>query len=177
MGERLNSTRKDPFVMFTFTKGEDARDALLELPCIHVASDSKKLICTERLIFGYYAIENVYEAILCGDALTIDLWEHAKASFSKHGGQRKNDLAPARHAASTPKAQVAQPEKVVFVTEQRNPGMGGTAIYRVHRGPDEQSAMAWLQQNPVTQNLLYLVVETPDGNFCRDLMGIYKEDA
>lgn len=176
MGERLNSTRKDPFVMFTFKKEEEARNGLLGIPCIHVASDSQKLICTERLIFGYYAIEDVYEAILCGDALTVELWEQAKASFSTYGGEKKNDLAPTRHEARAPKAQAAHPEQVVYVKEERKSGMGGTAIYRVYKGPDEQSAMAFLQQNPVTQNLLYLVVETPEGNFCRDAMGIYKED-
>ena len=58
----------------------------------------------------------------------------------------------------------------------RRAGMAGTAIYRIYKGPDEQSAMAFLKENPVTQELLYLVVETPEGNFCRDLMGVYKED-
>ena len=177
MVERLNSSRKDPFVMFTFTKADDARSALLELPCIRIASDSQKLICTERLIFGYYAAEDVYEAILCGDALTFELWEQAKASFSKHGGKEKNEQAPTRLAANAQKVQAAQPANVVFVREDRKPGLGGTNTYRVHEGPDEQSAMAWLQKNPVTQDLLYLVVETPEGNFCRDVNGIYKEDA
>ncbi len=176
MGERMNSTRKDPFVMFTFKDKEFAEAALLELPCIQVASDSKKLICTERLIFGYYAIEDVYEAILCGDALTIELFDQAKASFSKYGGEMKNELAPTQHATITPKTQASQSEKVVYVREDRQSGIGGTAIYRVHKGPDEQSAMAFLKENPVTQDLLYLVVETPEGNFCRDKMGIYKED-
>lgn len=175
MGERMNSSRKDPFVMFTFRDKEFAEAALLELPCIQVAADSKKLICTERLIFGYYAIEDVYEAILCGDALTIELWEQAKTSFSKYGGEMKNELAPTWHATVTPKAQPVQPGKVVYVREDRQTGMGGTAIYRVYKGPDEQTAMAFLKENPVTQDLLYLVVETPEGNFCRDKMGTYKE--
>jgi hypothetical protein len=109
--------------------------------------------------------------------LTVELWEQAKASFSKHGGEKKNELAPTRHAGSAPKAQAARLEKVVYMKEERKSGMGGTATYRVYKGPDEQSAMAFLQQNPVTQNLLYLVVETPEGNFCRDAMGIYREDS
>jgi len=176
MGERMNLTRKDPFVMFTFKEKEFAEAALLELPCIQVAADSKKLICTERLIFGYYAIDDVYEAIICGDALTVELWEQVRASFLKYGGEMKNELAPTRHATVTPKTQAAQPEKVVYIREDRQTGMGGTAIYRVYKGPDEQTAMAFLKENPVTQDLLYLVVETPEGNFCRDKMGTYKED-
>lgn len=175
MGERMNSSRKDPFVMFTFKEKEFAEAALLELPCIQVARDSKKMICTERLIFGYYAIEDVYEAIICGDALTIELWEQARASFLKYGGELKNELAPTRHATATPKTQAAQPEKIVYIREDRQTDMGGTAIYRVYKGPDEQTAMAFLKENPVTQDLLYLVIETPEGNFCRDKMGTYKE--
>jgi hypothetical protein len=176
MGERINSTRKDPFVMFTFKDREFAQAALLELPCIHVAKDSQKLICTERLIFGYYSIEDLYEAILCGDALTVELWEQTRASFSKYGGAMKSELAPTRHATITPKTAAAEPQKVFYVKEDHKTGIGGTAIYRIYKGADEQSAMAFLKDNPVTQNLLYLVVETPEGNFCRDKMGIYKED-
>ncbi len=176
MGERLNSTRKDPFVMFTFSKTEDARKALLDLPCIHLARDSNKLICTEPLIFGYYEIEGMHEAVLGGADLTHDLWEQARASFTKHGGTRKNDQEPEKPRAAAPPRKAAQPENIVFLREEPKHGMGGTAIYRIHKGTDKESALAFLKQNPVTQQLLYLVVETPDGNYCRDIQGIYKED-
>lgn len=171
-GGRMAMTRKDPFVMFTFTNGKDARAALLELPCIHIAEDSKGLICTERLIYGYYDIGNSCEAILCGDALTIELWELAKASFAKHGGTRKNDLESTRHADIVSSKKEAHPESVSFVKDQN----ANNALYKVYKGPDEQSAMAFLQQNPVTKDFLYLVVETPEGNFCRDKAGIYREE-
>lgn len=41
--------------------------------------------------------------------------------------------------------------------------------------PDAASARAFLQEYPVTQQLYYLVVETPQGNICRDIQGIYTE--
>ncbi len=176
MGERLNSVRKDPFIIFTFDTTEAARKALLELPCIHIAEDSQKLICTEPLIFGYYQIEDVFEAVLCGDDLTHELWEQANSSFCKHGGRRKSDQEPTKYAASVPPTSSTEPDEVVFIREERKQGAGGTAVYRVHRGPNKASAMAFLQQNPVTAQLVYIVVETPDGNYCRDNLGIYKED-
>jgi hypothetical protein len=135
------------------------------------------LICTQRLIFGHYEIEDVHEAILCGDSLTVELWEQAKASFAKHGGQPKTELKPDRHTVISSDLKPARPEQVLYLREDRKTDRNGTAVYRVHKGPDEKSAMVFLQQHPVAQNFVYLVVETPDGNFCRDMMGIYKEDS
>jgi hypothetical protein len=173
---RQTNPRKDPFVMYIFDNAKDAEAALLELPCIHVAEDSKKLICTELLTFGYYRTsDGKYEAIICGDELTHALWEQAKASFIKHGGTRKNDLEPDKNAAPSPKAAPSKSGKVVFVREDRQQKMGVTMIYRVHRGPDAASAKAFLEQNPVSKQYYYIVVETPEGTFCRDIQGMYKE--
>jgi len=178
---RLGSPKKDPFVMYTFDNDEDAKKALLELPCIHMAEDSQKLICTEVLIFGYYKTEQgKYEAVVCGDDLTHELWQMAKESFAKHGGQRKNDLEPERHTTPPAKAKEAKPAKVKFVREDRVQRRGVTGnqilmIYRVHKAPDAASAKAFLEQNPVTRQFYYIVVETPEGNYCRDIQGMYKE--
>lgn len=173
---RIPSPKKDPYVLYTFDAEEDAREALVELPCIHVAEDSQKLICTEVLIFGYYpTTEGGYEAIVCGDELTHELWEQAKASFDRHGGRLKNDLEPERRGTPAPKAKGSQPGKVAFVREDRKQQHGATMTYRIHKGPDAASAKAFLQENPVTKKLYYIVVETPEGSYCRDIDGIYKE--
>ena len=173
---RISQVKKDPFVMYTFDNGEDAQKALLELPCIHVAEDSHKLICTEVLIFGYYLTrEGKYEAIICGDDLTHELWQKAVESFTSHGGKRKNDLEPEKSKAPAVKEKKAATAEVKFVREDRVQKIGKTMIYRVHHAPDAASAKAFLEKNPVTQNYYYIVVETPEGNYCRDIDGIYKE--
>ena len=139
-----------------------------------MAEDSNKLICTEVLIFGYYATEpGKCEAIVCGADLTHDLWEQAKARFIAHGGRPVGQGALEPRAGAGPdKTKKARPDKVVFVREdRREPGM----VYRIYEGPDAASAKAFLEQNPVTERLLYIVVETPEGNYCRDAMGMYKE--
>jgi hypothetical protein len=106
--------KKEPYVMYTFDTPQDAEAALLELPCIHVAEDSHKLICTEVLIFGYYPTEEgKYQTVIGGDELTHELWEQAKASFARHGGHRRNDLEPEKHAiaVSVPKGAAGNPAK------------------------------------------------------------------
>jgi hypothetical protein len=173
---RMPLRKKDPFVMYTFDAEEQAREALLELPCIHTAEDSQKLICTEVLIFGYYPTEGgTCEALICGDELTHELWELAKASFGRHGGRLKNDLEPETRATSAPEPKAPQAGKVRFVREDRKQELGATLIYRIHKGPDAASAKAFLAENPVSKKLYYIVVETPEGNYCRDINGIYKE--
>lgn len=175
---RINSPKKDPFILYEFDTEDAARQALLELPCIHIAKDSGKLICTEVLIFGHCAVENgKHEAVICGDDLTHDLWAQAKASFIQHGGRPKNsaEQEPEQRAAPVKQAAAPKPDRVNFVREDRRQMMGRTMVYRIHKAPDAASAKAFLEQNPVTKELLYLVVETPEGNYCRDLQGIYKE--
>jgi hypothetical protein len=173
---RISSPKKDPFVMYTFDNAEDAQNALLELPCIQLAEDTKNLICTEVLIFGFYATsEGKYEAVVCGNDLTHELWQKAKDSFDKHGGKRKNDLEPEKRAARPAEAKEAQPSHVKFVREDHTQMQGQTMIYRIHQAPDAASAKAFLEQNPVRQNFYYIVVETPEGNYCRDIQGMYKE--
>jgi hypothetical protein len=175
---RISSPKKDPFVIYSFDTEKAAREALLELPCIHVARDSGNLICTEVLIFGCYAGENgKYEAVVCGDDLTHELWAKAKESFIRHGGKPRGQgsLEPTKRAAPAKKESAPRTAKVVFVREDRQNKMGATFIYRIHRAPDAASAKAFLEQNPVTQKLYYLVVETPEGNYCRDIQGMYKE--
>jgi len=172
---RISMPKKDPFVMHTFDQKEDARSALLELKCIEVAEDTNNLICTEILIYGYWRTdEGTYEAVICGDELSYELWEQARESFARHGGRLKNELEPEDRAAK-PAVGGGSASMVKFVREDRQEKMGATFIYRIHKAPDGASAQGFLAENPVTQRLLYLIVETPQGNYCRDIDGIYKE--
>ena len=175
---RHTSSKKDPFVGYSFDREEDARQALLELPCIHLSEDFGKLICTEVLTFGYYSTkEGDCEAIICGDDLTHELWAQAKASFIKHGGRPsgQGELEPAEHTVPLKKARASKAGRVTFVREDQEQKMGATLIYRIHKSSDAASAKAFLEENPVSKKLYYIVVETPEGNYCRDIQGIYKE--
>lgn len=165
----------DPFILYIFTKEESARAALLELDCMHLAQDSRKIICSEVLIFGCYQIENgKFEAIVCGADLSNDIWNSARAAFLKHGGLKIQEKEPQKTNIQSA-SQTIVAEKVQYVREDQRQQMGQTMIYRIHKGLDAVSAKAFLEENPVMKSLFYIVVETPEGNYCRDKDGIYKE--
>lgn len=52
---------------------------------------------------------------------------------------------------------------------------GGT--YHIHHGPNLAQATIFLRQTPVTEPLVYVVVETPEGNIGRDFIYIFHEPA
>ncbi len=170
---RNKNQKFDPFLLYLFDNESDAKKALLELDCIHEAADTRKLICREMLIFGYYKTERGnFEAILCGEELSPSLYQKAQKAFVKHNGRKKNELAPKKQP---PKPKSSPAGQVQFVREDRQQRMGHTMIYRIHKAPNAATAKAFLEKNPVTKQLYYIVVETPEGNYCRDIQGMYKE--
>jgi hypothetical protein len=172
------SGKYDPFALYVFANEKDAREALLELECMHIAEDSGKVICTETLIFGHYKTEDgKYEVIVCGDDLSHELWETAKVGFAKYGGTKKGEQEPKKTKQTKASAKKeGNPRKVKFVREEKQQGaMGNMLTYRIYTAPDAASAKAFLEENPVTRKLYYLVVETPEGDYGRDIDGIYKE--
>jgi hypothetical protein len=173
---RMQSIKKDPFVLFIFDTKESAHNALVDLSYIHTAKDSGKPVCTKTLQFGYYPMGNgKYEAWVCGSELTHDMWQEAMGKFKEHGGQRKNDLEPEKLPSIKNEIVKSDVSKVIFVREDAPIRYGQIMTYRIYKAPNKACAMAFLEKNPVTRNLYYLVVETPEGNFCRDIQGIYKE--
>lgn len=47
--------------------------------------------------------------------------------------------------------------------------------FKIFKASDAASAKAFLQGETVDRKFLYLVVETPEGNYGRDINGVYKE--
>jgi len=50
-----------------------------------------------------------------------------------------------------------------------------TATYHVYTGTDRQAALDFLRETPVKEELVYNIVETPEGNLGRDLIYIFRE--
>jgi hypothetical protein len=170
------SQKFDPYALYVFDNIENAKKALLELPCFKVAEDSNNIICTETLIFGNYKCDGEkIETIICGSDLSLELWEAARTSFLKHGGIIKNEKKPEKSQRANVTSKKGDLKKVKYVREDKQQTMGQTCTYRIHKAPDAESAKAFLEVNPVSKPLYYLVVETPEGNYCRDKDGIYKE--
>jgi hypothetical protein len=176
IGERMQNKRKDPFVYYIFTNEDDARNAMLELPFIHVAADTGKIVCDDVFRFGYYATTNngtltgEYDAFVTGADFTLEQWEKTDEAFRKHNGRKKNELKPEKSVHAVPSA-AGDMKKVKFVREDRD----ATSVWRVYKAPCKADAVAFLSTQTVTRPLYYIVVETPEGNFGRDKDGFYQE--
>lgn len=81
-----------------------------------------------------------------------------------------------RNPPATPTEADTGPDGAVeFIREDRREMMGHTMRYRIHRASDPSAAKAFLHRQTVDRGLLCLVVETPEGTWCRDRDGIYRE--
>lgn len=49
-------------------------------------------------------------------------------------------------------------------------------IYEVYTARNKQDAHEFLQNKPVSKSLYYIVVETPDGTWGKDIAGLYQEE-
>ena len=62
-------------------------------------------------------------------------------------------------------------KEVAFMREDRDTDN----VWSIHQASCKADAMAFLSSHPVDRPHFYLIVETPEGNFGRDLHGIYQE--
>lgn len=179
-------TTYTPVVIYRFPTLDAAHQAITQLSFIHEAADTGELIATEVVEFGCFVNEDGQgEVMICGKGFTLNRWQEAMDKLAAAGGilhrEQKPEAQPS--ATITPAAPEERPavlaapaaptktDNVTFVSEDHK----GMHTYRVHRAPSKAAAMAFLQANPVTQNYLYLIVETPHGDFGRDINGIYEE--
>lgn len=155
-----------------FANVNDAKNALKKLSFIHLASDNNELISSEVVEYGYFENNDKYDAVIWGHSFTHRMWEEAKDRLSSAGGSIFSSQEP-KMSNSKPKEKIStsKPENVKFV---RNEQMGSNRykIYAVH---SKEAAMEFLQKNPVSEPLFYFIVETPVGNFGRDINGVYQE--
>ncbi len=63
-----------------------------------------------------------------------------------------------------------------FIREEKKNMYDSTYIYRVHTGPNATIAKEYLINQEVNDERLYIIVETPEGNYCKDIQGMYKEE-
>ncbi|MQY11432.1 hypothetical protein SRB5_15500 [Streptomyces sp. RB5] len=50
-----------------------------------------------------------------------------------------------------------------------------TWTYHIYGGPSRQAALEYLRRTPVRDGYVYTIVETPEGNFGRDLVYLFRE--
>ena len=175
--ERPGLSNKPPFTLFTFSSADAAERAMLELPFIHKAADSGKLICDRRMTFGCYetksrgALKGQYEVMVTGSDLTQDELFFAETVFSCHHGKCKIRNVPSASADSPAAGGNAALVRYIKTIK----GNDGISIFEIYSGPDKASAFAFLNGKTVGRRYYYIVVDTPEGSFGRDCVGFYQE--
>ena len=162
-----------PVIICRFKDLATARNAIEQLSFIKKTAIKGQYLSTEIIEFGCYLnAEGAGEVILCGNQLSMAMWLEAKTKLKEAGGiiykeqEPKEETKPAAIPASkTDKAACT------YVQTERN----GMNTYEVYRGASKAQALAFLQSKTVTQRLYYLIVETPEGNFGKDVDGIFEE--
>ena len=161
-------------LIFKFNTLKEAKNALSLLSYIHVASDNGELVSTKIIEYGYFKNESKSDVVIWGPSLTMEMWEEAKEKLSNAGGILFSSQKPKEGNSAIIKEGNVKPkiEKVKFVRDEQR----GKSQYKIYSGQSKESAMEFLQKNPVTESFYYIIIETPEGNYARDIMGIYRED-
>jgi len=69
-----------------------------------------------------------------------------------------------------------KPGVISFKERVAKPGaFGTTSVYEVYVGRSKMDALKFLEGKEATQDNYFIVVETPEGNWAKDRMGMYEE--
>ena len=160
-------------LVFKFNRIKEAKNALSQLSFIHIASDNNELISSEVIEYGYFENSGKSDVVIWGGSFTVERWEEAKEKLSNAGGIVFSSQRPKEGNSIIKESNVKiKIEKVKFVRDEQR----GKNKYKIYSGQSKKSAMEFLQKNPVTESFYYIIIETPEGNYARDIMGIYRED-
>jgi hypothetical protein len=168
-------------IYYGFKSKEEAYLAMLDIPCIKLASDSKELICTEIIEFGVYwdsYNDKYWEAFLQGPALTPDIYLAAEKSFIRHNGIKICSKEPVGDN-SKPKTVLKKPQpnmsnSVKFIKKSNVSMMGITGTKEIYEAPNKSVAIEFLKSKQVSKQYYYIEIETPDGLFGKDIDGGYE---
>lgn len=158
-------------LVFKFSNLAAAKNALSKLSFIHYSEEDNELVASEIIEYGYYKDHGVFYAIIWGPLFTFEMFNEAKKILKNEGGVLFNSQKPKEVKSLDESDMSAYDEVVNFV---RNEQMG-YAYYEIYSGNSKKAALAFLGNNPVTESYFYRIVETPEGNFGRDINGIYQE--
>jgi hypothetical protein len=70
--------------------------------------------------------------------------------------------------------------QVTFLREESRPvtkGSSNIATYRYYKAVSAEAALDFLNKQEVTEQLLYVDIEAPDGRWVKDHTGLYLYDA
>lgn len=119
-----------------------------------------------------WAVQRMYAACPADypQSATEKFEELAKEYFGPSVFGAPEPTSPAAEAVRSPEDRVSYKGM-----EEQHPQPGATWTYEVYEADSKVDALAFLETKRVTQEFYYIVVETPEGSFGRDVNGIYEE--
>ena len=163
-----------PFICYTFNSEEEAKRGMSAISFIKTASDTNEFISLETLEFGCYetSIKGSWEVIIWGDSLTNEMFEESRTQLLEAGGKKKGERKPVEESKEKPKVDVkAKGSTATYIRTD----VQGQNTYEIYKAQSKSSALEFLKQKPVNKPLYYIIVETPEGNWGKDIEGIYQE--
>lgn len=156
-------------------------------PGIREEAAKKFWACSEGALprlFGVFTgdypgrIPNSYNITTCG--LFKDQLSNIASILRKHCPPEKKEYFETQVAESfgptysdtTPAKQTGE---VTFKEQEFKEKMGFTMTYEVYTARNKIDALAFLEKKKVERDRYYIIVETPEGNWGKDSMGIFKE--
>jgi hypothetical protein len=98
------------------------------------------------------------------------MFEESNTKLSAAGGNKKGERKPVENTRS--KTKVSNLDgKTTYVRKD----VKGPNTYEIYKAPSKSVALEFLKMKPVTKSLYYVIVETPEGNWGKDIDGIYQE--
>jgi hypothetical protein len=177
----MNGMKPHGNIYYGFKTKEEAFAAMVDIPCIKIASDSKNLICLDIIEFGVYwdsYNDKYWEAFLQGPALTLDTYLAAEKSFIRHKGIRISSKEPVAEQTKpktvAPKPNQNKTSSVKFVEKKNISMMGITGTKEIYEAPDKSVAIEFLKSKQVSKQYYYIEIETPDGLVGKDIDGVYE---
>lgn len=170
MAQHMN--KDTPVIICRFPDYAQAKKAILSLSFIKEAEG--RLISKEVVDYGCYQIKDGRsEVMICGHGFKKSKFDEAKKKLTEAGGEIYSEKSP---KVSQPEKSPSTDTEVTFVRKSsRELAKGIFATYMNYKAKSEEAALAFLNSKSVTQNLYYIVVDTPQGAYGKDINGVYKE--
>ena len=169
--KRYGGSRCTPFALYIMPDVQAGWDALAQFPYISKAADTGKLITDRLAQYGSYEYERsgetICEAFFASDDISSGEFVDMEKVFAARGGKLMDKVSP--HREREPEENAISP-----VSLKSKENIGG-AVYETYTAANRASAIAYLRQRAVDRRFYYVIVETPEGKFGRDIVGAFEQ--
>jgi len=135
------------------------------------------MLSLENVHFGIYERDHHCVAFVGGPGMTFSLWRECVAVFGRGNGAVSDQVseAPGMNLELPDPNHLSGPAAQVYFDRDYDGEGDDYRHYVLFKGPGEAASRAFLRRLDPPQPGIYLLVETPHGQWGRDADGYYKE--